>query len=64
MCNCHYRVEVNERADTEAKQAIKEGRDSQLLLPVADLKTQWKNKGKEELQFFSKQQKGYSRKLL
>jgi hypothetical protein len=36
----------------EAKQAIKEGRDSQLLLPVADLKTQWKKKGKEELHSF------------
>jgi hypothetical protein len=29
----------------KAKQAIKEGRDSQLLLPVADLKMQWKTKG-------------------
>jgi hypothetical protein len=28
----------------ETKQAIKEGRDSQLLLPVVDLKTQWKKK--------------------
>jgi hypothetical protein len=36
----------------EAKQAIKEGRDSQLLLPVADLKTQWKKIGKEELHSF------------
>jgi ribonuclease HI len=44
----HCGVEVNERADS-AKQAIKEGRDSQLLLPVADLKTQGKRKGKEEL---------------
>jgi hypothetical protein len=26
--------------------AFKEGRDSQLLLPVADLKAQWKMKGK------------------
>jgi hypothetical protein len=45
--------DLNERADSETKQAIKEGRDSQLLLllllllPVADLKTQWKKKGKE-----------------
>jgi ribonuclease HI len=36
----HSGIEVNERADSEAKQAVKEGRDSQLLLPVADLKTQ------------------------
>jgi hypothetical protein len=46
-------VEVNERADSEEKQAIKKtGRDSQLLLPVADLKPQWKKKGKEELHSF------------
>jgi hypothetical protein len=31
---------------------LKEGRGSQLLLPVADLKTQWKEKGKEELHSF------------
>jgi hypothetical protein len=42
-------IEVNERADSEAKQAIKEGRESQLLLPVADLRTNWKKKVKEEL---------------
>jgi hypothetical protein len=34
-----------ERADSKAKQSIKEGRDSQLLLPVTDLKNQWKKKG-------------------
>jgi hypothetical protein len=45
-------IEVNVRADSEAKQAIKEGLDSQLLLPVADLKTQWRKKGKEELHTF------------
>jgi hypothetical protein len=45
-------LKFNERADSEAKQAIKEGRDSQLLLPVADLKTQGKRKGKEELHSF------------
>jgi hypothetical protein len=33
----------------EAKQSVKEVRDSQLLLPVADIKAQWKKKGKEEL---------------
>jgi hypothetical protein len=33
----------------KANQTVKEGRDSQLLLPVADLKTQWTKKGKEEL---------------
>jgi hypothetical protein len=44
--SCHCSVEVNERADLEAKQAIKEGRDSQLLLlPVVDLKTQWEKEG-------------------
>jgi hypothetical protein len=44
----HCGFEVNERADSEAKQAIKDGRDSQLLLPVENLKVQWKKKGKEE----------------
>jgi hypothetical protein len=48
----HCGVEVNETADLEAKQSIKEGRDSQLLLPVADIKVQWKKKGKEELHTF------------
>jgi hypothetical protein len=48
----HCGVEVNERADLEGEQSIKEGRDSQLLLPVADLKDQWKKKGKEELHNF------------
>jgi hypothetical protein len=45
----HCGVEVNERADSEAKQSIKEGSDNKLLLPVADLKVYWKEKGKEEL---------------
>jgi hypothetical protein len=48
----HCGVEVNERANSEAKQSIKEGRDSQLLLPMAYLKAQWKKKGKEELHTF------------
>jgi ribonuclease HI len=48
----HCGVEVNERADSDVKQSIKEGRDSQLLLPVADLKAKWKKKGKEELHSF------------
>jgi hypothetical protein len=38
---------INERADLEAKQAIEEGRDSQLILSVADLKIQWNKKDKE-----------------
>jgi hypothetical protein len=42
-------VEVTERADSDTKKSIKEGRESQPLLPVADLKAQWKNKDKEEL---------------
>jgi hypothetical protein len=36
----------------EAKQAIKEDKDSQLLLPVADLKTLSKKKDKEQLHSF------------
>jgi hypothetical protein len=48
----HCGIEVNKRADMETKYSIKEGRDSQLLLPVADLKAQWKKKGKEELHSF------------
>jgi hypothetical protein len=49
------------RADSEAKKSIKEGKDSQLLLPVADLKAQWKKKGKKN---FSVSPKGERRKLL
>jgi hypothetical protein len=33
-------------------QSIKEGRNVQLLLPVADLKAEWKKKGKDELHSF------------
>jgi hypothetical protein len=43
---------VNEWADLEVKQSIKDGRDNQLLLPVADLKAQWKKKDKGELHSF------------
>jgi ribonuclease HI len=59
----HCSVEGIERADSEAKQAIKEGKDSQVLLPMADLKTQSKKKDKEE-QFLSKHQMGQGRKQL
>jgi hypothetical protein len=48
----HFGVEVNEGADSEAKQSTIEGTDSHLLLPDADLKAQWKKKGKEELHSF------------
>jgi hypothetical protein len=48
----HCGVGVNERVNLEAKQATKEGTDGQLLLPDADLKTQWKKKGKKELHSF------------
>jgi hypothetical protein len=56
-------VEVNEKADLEAKQSIKEGRDSQLLLLVTDLKAQWKKKGREEFHSFcqnTKRERGES----
>jgi hypothetical protein len=43
---------MRELTRRQSKQSIKEGRDSQLLLPVADLKVQWKKKGKEELHSF------------
>jgi hypothetical protein len=43
----HCGVEVNGRVDLEAKQAIREGRNSQLLLPVADPRAWWKKKGRE-----------------
>jgi hypothetical protein len=43
----HCGGEVNERADSKAKQSIKEGRESQLLLPAADLRGQWKKKKKK-----------------
>jgi hypothetical protein len=48
----HCGVEVNVRAHSEAKHSIKDGRDSQLSLPVVYLKAQWKNKSKEELHSF------------
>jgi hypothetical protein len=46
------------------EQAIKEGRNSQLLLPVADLKTQWKKKARKSYTGFVKTPKGQRRKLL
>jgi hypothetical protein len=54
---------MNEPADWEAKQSIKEGRDSQIILPVADLKAQRKKKHKGPSQFLSKHQKRHRRKL-
>jgi hypothetical protein len=51
-------VEVNERADSEAKQSIKEGRDRQMLLLAADLKAQWEQKSREELHSLLKSPKG------
>jgi ribonuclease HI len=36
----HCRVEVNEIAESEAKQSIRESRDNQRLLPMADLEIQ------------------------
>jgi hypothetical protein len=53
----HCGVEVNKMADSEAKQAIKEGGECQLLLPVAELKIQWRKKGKEGLHTFCKNTK-------
>jgi hypothetical protein len=41
-----------------------EGRDSQLLLPVADLNAQWKRKGTEELHSSVNTPRGQRRKLL
>jgi hypothetical protein len=55
-------VEVNERADLEAKQAIKEGRKSQLLLPVADRQAQWKRKAKWSFTASVKTPKGTEKK--
>jgi hypothetical protein len=44
----HGGVEVIEKADSEVKKSKKA--DSQMLIPMADLKAQWKKrKGKEEL---------------
>jgi ribonuclease HI len=61
----HCGVEANERASSEAKQSIREGRDSQLLLPVAHLKSPMeKERQRGVLQFLSKHQKGQRRKLL
>lgn len=38
----HEGIEINERADSLAKDAAKTGRDSQILLPYTDLKALWK----------------------
>jgi ribonuclease HI len=59
----HCEVEVNKRAYSEAKQSIKECRDSQILLPLADLKGQWKKKGREELHSFCQNTERDGRKL-
>jgi hypothetical protein len=45
-------VEMALKAWMSVLYAFTEGRGSQLLLPVADLKIQWKKKGKEELHSF------------
>jgi hypothetical protein len=50
----HCGVEVNETVDSKAKQLIKEGTDSQLLLPMADLKLSGKRQRGTSL-FLSKQ---------
>jgi hypothetical protein len=55
---------VNESADSEAKQSIKKGRNSQPLLPIADLKAKWKKDGKDDLHSFCHAPKGQRRKLL
>jgi hypothetical protein len=60
----HCGVEVNERADSEAKQTVNEGRYRQLLLPVADLKAQWRKEGKEELHKISQKTKTGQRRRL
>jgi hypothetical protein len=43
----HCGVEINATADSEAMQAIKEGKDSQLSMLAADIKTHCKKRGKE-----------------
>jgi hypothetical protein len=58
----HCGVEVNERADSEAKQSLKEGRNSQLLLPVAYLKAHWKKKAKRSFTLSIKTPKGTENK--
>jgi hypothetical protein len=52
------------RADLEAKQSVKEGRDIQLLLPVADLKDHWKKKGKRAFKISVKTPNGTERRIL
>jgi hypothetical protein len=61
----HCGAEVIERADSYAKESIKEGRDSQLLrvLTVADLRAQWKKKGKEDLHSFCQNKKETEEKV-
>jgi hypothetical protein len=55
----HCGIEVIVKADSEVKQSIKEGRDSQLLLPVAYLLSSVeKERQRGASQFLSKYQKG------
>jgi hypothetical protein len=58
----HCGVEVNERAGSEAKKSIEEGRDSKLLLPVADLKAQWEKKENRSFKISVKIPKGTKEK--
>jgi hypothetical protein len=46
----------------EVKQSIKEGRDSQLLIPMAELKAKWKKNGKEDFTISVKTPKGTEEK--
>jgi hypothetical protein len=59
----HCGLKVNEKADSEAKQSIREGRDSQLLLPVSVLPS-GKRKAKRCITVSVKTQKGQEKATL
>jgi hypothetical protein len=58
----HCEDDVNERADSQAKQSIKEGRNSQVLLLVENQKVHWKKKTKRSFTISVKTPKGRKKK--
>lgn len=44
----HRGIYYNERADLAAKESIRKGRDSQILIPTSDAKAKWKSQLRDE----------------
>lgn len=45
----HHGIPDNERVDELAKSAIREGRDTQIGVPIGEIKNYWKNRMRVEL---------------